>query len=277
MHEITEIRCHPIKSCRGLSLAEAALDNDGLELDHRWAIIDAHGRCITQYTHPVLARVVPTVNEEGLIVRCEGLAGRVTVPRSAWEGDALCAARICKHEGPAHDQGTEVADLLSTFLGERARLVFQARSHQRIPKRRPEGVVTGLSFVNGYPLLIIGEASLAELNRELPAGYGPIGMDPFRANLVVRTRVPWEEDVWKNFRIGGVALHGVKRCDRCPIIRVDPNDGTRHPTEPTETLTRIHHVDGRPLFGLYAIHEGPAILRVGDRVEAIAFGDPPEP
>lgn len=275
MYEIAQIWRYPIKSCRGLQVTEAALGPDGLELDRRWMVVNADGRFLTQRTHR-LEGVIPSLTADGLTIRCEGMDGEAFLPRDGWQTDVLRNGRVWKHEEAAHDQGAEVADLLSAFLGEPVRLPFQANDHTRIPKRRPEGIVTGLSFADAYPLLIVGEASLAALNRELPTGIGPIGVERFRPNLVVRTRVPWEEDTWNWFDLG-VRMDGVKRCDRCPIIRVDPNDGTRHPTEPTETLTRIHHVDGRPLFGLYVIHEGTGILRVGDRVEAIAFGDPPEP
>ncbi len=275
MYEITGIRIYPIKSCAGLSLTEAKLGTDALELDRCGVIVNANGRFLTQRTHPRLARIVPTLSEGGLWLGVDGEKA-LFCRRDTWRLGPLVSVRVWDHTGPAHQYDAEAAAFLSDFLEEPVRLVFQPERHGRIPKRRPDGISTGLSFADAYPLLIAGQASLEELNRRLPAD-GAVDMDRFRPNLVVRTRLPWEEDAWNRFRLGGVTMHGVKRCERCPIIRVDQRNGRQHATEPTETLKRIHSVGGKPLFGLYAIHEAPGRLRVGDRIEALEFGDPPEP
>ncbi len=274
MYEITGIRIYPIKSCAGITLTEATLGKDGLELDRRWMVVNADGRFLTQRTHPRLARIVPTLSEGGLGIGLDG-GEALFRRRETWPLGPRTPVRVWNHTGPAHEHDAQVAAFLSDLLEEPVRLVFQPAQHARVPKRRPEGVAAGLSFADAYPLLIAGQASLEELNRALPPD-GAVGMDRFRPNLVVRTRRPWEEDAWNRFRLGGVAMHGVKRCERCPIIRVGQGDGRQHATEPTETLKRIHSAGGKPLFGLYAIHEAPGRLRVGDRIEAIEFGDPPD-
>ncbi len=276
MYELTGIRIYPIKSCAGLSVTEATLGKDGLELDRRLMIVNADGRFLTQRTHPQMARMRIRLTSDGLTIAFEN--EECLVHLSSWHQGPLTVVRIWGHDSPAHAYDEHINAFLSDCMHERVRLVSQPTPHGRIPKRRPHDLATGLSFADAYPLLIAGEASLEALNRAQPAGCEPFPMDRFRPNLIVRTRTPWEEDIWNRFRIANATIHGVKRCVRCPIIRINQVSGMAdHPNEPTDTLKRIHHANGQPIFGLYAIHEGLAQIRVGDRIEAIEFGDPPEP
>ena len=53
-----------------------------------------------------------------------------------------------------------------------------------------------VSFADGYPLLLIGEAALSDLNGRMAA---PQRMSQFRPNLVFRGGAPFAEDGSYNF------------------------------------------------------------------------------
>jgi uncharacterized protein YcbX len=118
-------------------------------------------------------------------------------------------------------------------------------------------------FADGFPFLLISEASLADLNRRIGR---TLPMQRFRPNLVVRGCAPYAEDHWRRIRIGGVGFRLVKPCSRCIIPSIDPATGERDGSEPLATLSRYRQTGNKVYFGQNLIHDGPGRLAVGDRV-----------
>jgi len=112
-------------------------------------------------------------------------------------------------------------------------LVYMPDSERRDvnPARaRPGDIV---SFADGYPMLLISEASLSDLNARLEQ---PIEMRRFRPNLVISECEPYAEDAFTAVQIGGLGFRGVKRCDRCVVTTIDPDTAERG-KEPLRTLS----------------------------------------
>ena len=115
-----------------------------------------------------------------------------------------------------------------------------------------------VSFADGYPFLIIGEASLDELNQKiserepnevsLPKESGQISMRRFRTNFIFSGGQPFEEDTYQNFKIGDVDFLGVKPCARCVLTTRDPDTGTKG-KEPLDTLATFRQVGHKIFFG----------------------------
>ena len=70
------------------------------------------------------------------------------------------------------------------------------------------------SFSDGYPILLIGQASLDDLNQRL---QDPLPMNRFRPNIVFSGGTPFQEDEMKEFNINDIDFYGVKLCGRCAI------------------------------------------------------------
>ena len=102
-----------------------------------------------------------------------------------------------------------------------------------------------VSLADGYPLLIIGEASLADLNKRLPS---PVPMNRFRPNLVFSGGHAYEEDAWKEFRIGESLFKGVKPCSRCVLTTIDQDTGAQG-KEPLATLASYRKKENKIYFG----------------------------
>jgi uncharacterized protein YcbX len=120
-------------------------------------------------------------------------------------------------------------------------------------------------LADGYPLLILAQASLDLLNAKLPS---PIGVEHFRPNLVLAHAAPHAEDDLKDIRMGSVELRIAKPCARCSIVLVDPATGEVG-VEPLRTLAGYRNLPKGVLFGQNALVLTPGQLRVGDPVEIL--------
>jgi uncharacterized protein YcbX len=138
------------------------------------------------------------------------------------------------------------------------------------PAAQPGGVV---SFADAYPLLVVSEASLADLNGRLAArGEGPLPMNRFRPNLVVAGATPYAEDGWTQVRVGDALLRNAGPCARCVVTTTDQQTAVRG-KEPLRTLATYRRDPVDPTnvnFGTNLIHEAKrGTLRVGDAVTAL--------
>ncbi|MEN9558481.1 MAG: hypothetical protein RL141_850 [Candidatus Parcubacteria bacterium] len=273
MRVITGLFVYPIKSCRGIDLSEATLDNRGLTHDRRWMVVDTEGNFLTQREHPVLARVIPRFLKDALTIEIQGDASmQVTIPRSSWEGSDRIPVTIWGDLAMGVDQGAEANEFFSTLLHKPARLVRMPEDECRVPNRRPEGVNAHVGFADGYPLLVTTEESLAFLNEHLPVDQSAIPMARFRPNIVLRGAFsPWEEERWRTFRVNHILFYGIKPCERCSIIQVDQRTGVRMGKSPLETLAKVHRVNKKPSFGINVIHATPGYLYVGAPVAPVEF------
>jgi uncharacterized protein YcbX len=131
----------------------------------------------------------------------------------------------------AYDMGALAARWFSDFLGREVRLVRFDPEQRRLSERRWTGAVEAENaFQDGFPLLVVSSASLAELNRRLAAAdVAPVTMARFRPNIVLDGLGAHGEDALDEIAFasaaGPVRLRLVKPCARCPIPDVDPETG----------------------------------------------------
>ena len=132
-------------------------------------------------------------------------------------------------------------------------------------------------FADGYPILIIGQASLDDLNARLArAGREQVPMNRFRPNLVVDGLEAFEEDFVESFSTNDLALRPVKPCARCPIPAIDQATGIAGP-DPLDILQSYRanpRMDGAVCMGMNCIVSTGAgnTLAVGDELAvALAF------
>jgi hypothetical protein len=164
----------------------------------------------------------------------------------------------------ASDQGDAAATLLSDHLGQPCRLVRVDEARIADQAYAAPGTVVG--FADGFPLLLITDASLGALNGRLPM---PLPIDRFRPNLVVSGAEPFAEDGWRRIRIGDIELDVVKPCARCTITTVDQATGRRDGAEPLRALGTFRRGRRGVLFGQNLVHRSQGLLRVGDPVEVL--------
>ena len=254
---------YPVKSCRGIDLLEARLGERGLEHDREWMIVDAEGRFLTQRQVPRLALVSVALSATELALAAPG-AARLAIPLDAL--GPVSSVTVWNDTLPAIDQGQRAATWLSSWLGRDARLVRFDPKVRRLCNPAYAGDSSAhTGFADAYPLLVLSEASLADLNTRLAT---PLPMNRFRPNLVLSGIEAYDEDHIDQARIGRITLKLVKPCTRYQITTTDQATAEVG-IEPLPTLAlyrRNEQLDG-VAFGMNAIvlyGEG-ASLSVGDR------------
>jgi hypothetical protein len=251
---------YPVKSCRGLAVAQSELTRRGLALDRRWMVTRDDGQFVTQRELPQLALIDVRVEGAWLVLSAAG-HGSTQIPVAYEARAARSDVRVWGQDVRASAHA-EASGWISQVLAGRYRLVYMPADVERPvdPRRgRPGDVV---SFADAYPLLLTTEASLRELNGRLPE---PIGMERFRPNVVVSGSEPYAEDDWKKLCIGQIAFRAPKPCDRCVVTTIDPSTGHKG-VEPLRTLSRYRKWEGKVWFGLNLIPERAGTLRIGDPV-----------
>jgi uncharacterized protein YcbX len=238
MGQVASLHVYPVKSCRGIDVDAFRLTRTGPEWDRRWMIVTAaHGRFITQRSHPAMARISVAIAGGNLRLSGDDIEPLV-VPLD--HGGGARRVSIWKDECLGIDAGDDAADWLAATLGEALRLVRIDPSVPRLANPEYAGPEPQpVSFADGYPVLMISRASLAELNRRLPDA---IPMARFRPNIVIDGVAAHAEDAMARFRFGAVVLRGVKHCTRCPITTTDQRTGARDARqEPLRTLGTYRH------------------------------------
>lgn len=262
---VTGLFYYPIKSCRGISVDAATLDRRGIVDDRRLMIVDEWGRFISQRSHPRLALVQARLDQETLMLTAPGVSS-VTTPVA--RTGMTRTVTVWQDECEAIDQSRDASAWLSDYLGARVALVrMDDRFVRPVDTQYAVRSSDQVAFVDGYPLLVISEESLADLNARLEQ---PVLMNRFRPSIVVRGGGAFAEDRWRRVRIGEVSAAVVKPCARCSTTTVDQETGERG-KEPLRTLATYRHDPERDvLFGQNVIHAAPGTIRVGDIVETRA-------
>lgn len=231
MITVASLHVYPVKSCRGVERTEARLTEAGLEHDREWMIVTPEGRFVTQREQPRLALISPSLDDQGLHLTAPG-APDIAVPFDFQGGPVQVTVwrDLCQ----AYDQGEVAARWLSGYLGRPLRLVRFDPSHRRPSDAVWTGGVDAVSrFSDGFALLAISLASLADLNGRLAA---PLPMNRFRANLVLDGLPSYGEDALGDLAVGGIRLRRVKPCTRCSITTTNQMTGAVEGDEPLRTL-----------------------------------------
>jgi uncharacterized protein len=269
---IARLFVYPVKSCAGVELREALLTDTGLDLDRAWMVVDAHGRFVTQRALPRMALIRPQLRSSEVVLRAPGMLALHLAIDAVEEPVTV---RLWDDEVAAYDMGAVAAQWFTDFLGQPLRLVRFDPEQRRLSNRQWTGDVEALNqFSDGFPLLVIGEGSLGELNGRLQAsGRAPVGIERFRPNIVLGGLAAYEEDRWPLVRIAAaepVELRLVKPCGRCPIPNVDPATGESAPGV-LETLLQYRRnelIGGRAAFAMNGVilRGAEQTLRVGQAV-----------
>ena len=234
MHDtarLTALYRYPLKSARAEELTAATLCATGLDGDRLWLLVTRGGRFITQREAPKLALLQAAIDPHTLRLHAPTLAA-VQVPRHS--GGTPCRVQIWRDTCAGFDAGDEAAQALSRWLGRDCRLVrFDPAERRACDPSWTAGHSAATAFADGFPLLLINSASLADLNqrlgRELP-------VDRFRPNIVVDGLEPYAEDRLAELRVDDIVLRAVKPCDRCRITTTDQATGELEGDEPLRTL-----------------------------------------
>ncbi len=260
---LSELYIYPVKSLAGLSLNQSRVEPFGLQHDRRWMIVErSSGKFLSQRSHPQMALIHTEVYKDRVhLYYGDKLSLMVSIPTD----EHPRTVTIWEDQCQGWDAGNEAAHWLSDLLQTECRLVYFPENEVRQVDLNYAQAGDKTAFSDGFPLLLISQASLDDLNSRLAE---PVEMIRFRPNLVVSGCEPYAEDSWKWIRIGDITLRVVKPCSRCSIPNVDPNTGQRG-KEPAYTLSQYRKRGNKIFFGQNVIADTPGELQLGMPVEIL--------
>lgn len=264
--QLSELWRFPVKSMRGARAQQFMLDARGLQGDRAWMLVDSEGHFLTQRQLPRMTLIKAETLDAGVRLQIPGQAPLSVRHAPERPAQGNIPVQVWRDQCLADCVEPEVDQALSDFLGQSCRLVRLPKSSVRSVDPNYAQPEDQVGFADGFPLLLISQASLDDLNQRLES---PISMERFRPNLVVSGCEPFAEDQWRRIRIGGIEFRVVKPCSRCSIPGVDPDTGERS-KEPTRTLATYRQRDHQVYFGQNLLHDSTGQLEVGMPVEVLA-------
>ncbi|HEY9706973.1 MAG TPA: MOSC domain-containing protein [Oculatellaceae cyanobacterium] len=263
--KLSGIYIYPIKSAAGISLKTAQVEKRGFQCDRQWMLVDQTGKFLTQRQFPRMALISVLLDKDRLVVKAPNRKS-LSLPIHM-DSDHYVRVQVWNDVCDAILLGEEVSQWFSEFLEISCQLVYMPERSFRPVNPRYATNNEQVSFADGFPFLLISEASLEDLNQRLDE---PVPMNRFRPNLVVTGCEAFAEDSWRSIRIGSIVFRVVKPCDRCTITTVDQALGIRG-KEPLQTLAKYRRSNGKILFGQNLIPEKVGLLHIGDAVEIDSF------
>jgi uncharacterized protein len=266
MLKISQLYIYPIKSLAGISVKKSKVTDRGLEYDRRWMLVDAENKFLTLREYPKMALLLTEITNENLIVSEKNnpenaikipfeLKNTVTEKVIIW--NATVDAVVC---------GADIADWFSTVLGGKCKLFYMPHTSQRpvdtTSGYHPAGKFT--SFADAYPFLLLGEASMKDLNSRTEA---ELSILRFRPNIVFSGGPAYLEDSITEFAINGISFTGLENCARCSIPNINPETGEVDTSQqPLKILAKYRNVNKNIIFGRNVVHTGLGELAIGQEL-----------
>ena len=266
MFRISQLFIYPIKSLGGISVETTLVTDRGFRYDRRYMLVDEHNRFLTQREHPVMALLQTMIDGSDLLVNHkksvdmklrlalipvnEGDITRVQV----WED--ICEAIYIN---PSADEW------FSERIGLSCRLVYMPETSRRQVDKSYALKDDITSFADGYPILMIGQSSLDDLNSRMQEA---LPINRFRPNIVFTGGRPFEEDSMEHFIVHGIHCYSIKPCARCVITTTDQETGITG-KEPLKTLASYRRIKNEVYFGQNVLTEGNGFISIGDSIEVI--------
>jgi uncharacterized protein YcbX len=262
MLTVSELFIYPVKSLGGIPVDVAKVTERGFQHDRRWMLVDQQGMFFTQRDIPAMALFRVQLQVSGLKVFYKpDPSSYIDVPFEPVSAELM---KVVVWEDTCYALTvSDAADTwFSSILGINCRLVYMPDDSIRKvdPEYASGNEITG--FSDGYPFLLIGQASLDDLNSRMVEA---VPINRFRPNIVFSGGAPFQEDEMKEFSINGIRFYGVKLCARCVITTIDQETALKG-KDPLKTLASYRSMNKKVLFGQNLLHNGSGELRIGDEL-----------
>jgi uncharacterized protein YcbX len=251
---------HPLKSARGIELTRAFAGYRGLLHDREWLLVRSTGEFMTARSFPQILHLTINLIPGGVIFSYPGRSPICAIPGQYDRPVRTC---VWKDTFIAYHGEDRLDHWMSEALGQDCQLLWIGQK----PNRTLPSHTYGLSFADGFPYLLINQASLAQLNSLLAQ---PVSERHFRPNLVISGTDAYQEDQWKRIRIGAVEFEISQPCTRCVLITIDPESTRKSKDgEPLKTLSQTRKTQQGVCFGVNMVALNQGIIQRGDTLEIL--------
>jgi len=229
-------------------------------------LIDENNRFFTQREFPQMALLQTSIEDDRLYVfEKNSTDKKLVLPLSPASADETFIVRIWDDDCDAQLVSKEANEWFSKKLNCNCRLVYMPHSTRRkvdIQYAKHDEIT---NFSDGYPLLIIGQSSLDDLNSRLAE---PLPINRFRPNLVFAGGRPFQEDDMEHFKINELDFYGVKPSARCVVTTINQETGVAG-KEPLKTLSSYRSKNNKVYFGQNVLMRGEGKIKVDDKIEIV--------
>jgi len=262
MLKISGLFVYPIKSLGGIALDKAQVLSRGLEHDRRWMLVDENNRFLSQRELSQMALLQVELADVGLTVRHQLEPETSVFIPFLFDAKETAECSIWDDKVLAEFVDAEIDAWFTDMLQIKCRLVYMpATTFRQVDQdyAQPDQIA---SFADAFPFLMIGQASLDELNSRLSE---PVLINRFRPNIVFSGGEAFQEDQMQHFKINSISFYGVKPCARCQVITIDQENGIAG-KEPLKTLSDYRKKNNKVYFGQNLVHKGEGIISIGDEI-----------
>jgi len=262
---LQNINVYPIKSSAGIELSNSWVEELGLAFDRRFVVASPEGDFFTARTHPTLCLIQANLTATGMVITAPNMPC-LTVDYHKVSASYV-AVRVWDDTINAQQCQENINQWFSRYLEQPCQLLFFGTDSQRLVKNKSSQV----GFADGYPLLLISQASLDNLNSRYASETPTISMAQFRPNIVINHCDAFAEDTWQHIRIGEVEFEITKPCTRCIFTTINPQTGElNRQQEPLKTLKDFRQLaNGDILFGQNLIPLNQGQIKRGDNLEVL--------
>lgn len=270
--KLSKIYIYPIKSLAGFQVMTSKLKIRGLENDRRFMLIDKQGVFMTQRTVKEMALLQTAIKDDRIQVWHKNQPTDIlTIPTKPTYFTKEIEVEVWDTASLAQVMAPPINQWFQNQLNLDCQLVYMPDTAERRMKKEYNTARDLFSFADGAPILITGQAGLADLNNRLD---NPVSMNRFRPNLVFSGGTPFVEDEWKEVKIG---LHFFKithRCVRCNVLNIN-QETAEIDKEPNRTLATFRRFNQEIYFGVNVVwkaqlSEGKEEVKIGDRIVRVS-------
>lgn len=239
---------------------QAKVTDRGFEHDRRWMLTDIDNNFMSQREIAKMALLKVSILHDGLQIT--NTADRTSIPIPFTATGEFIEVTIWDDTCMGQLVNEEIDKWFTDALGIKCRLVHMPDSSERPTDPRYSPINSFTSFSDAYPFMMIGQASLDDLNKGLK---DPLPINRFRPNIVFTGGEPYQEDLIDSFTINDVIFSGVKLCARCNITTIDQDNASKS-KEPLKTLATYRSKNNNIYFGQNLVHSGLGTITVGDQL-----------
>jgi uncharacterized protein len=264
--KVSELYIYPVKSLGGIARQTVEITDTGFKYDRKWMLVDEDNLFISQRTCPQMALLQTAETEKGIkVFHKQNLQEEIIIP---FENESIKRINVVIFEDncDAVEVGKEQNEWFSEMLKANCKLVFMPDDTKRLVDKRYAGNDEITSFTDGYPILMVGQSSLNNLNDKLEE---QLPMDRFRPNIVFTGGHAHIEDEMATFEINKINFGGVKPCSRCVMTTINQQT-TEKRKEPLATLATYRLKNNKVYFGQNVLHRQKGSVSIGDEIKIIA-------
>jgi uncharacterized protein len=266
MPVVSELYIYPVKSLGGIKISSTELTDRGFKYDRRWMLVDMDNRFLTQRELPLMALLQTEITDAGLKVnRKNNPSDYILIPFTCSSADRI-TVNVWDDFCDAIPLSDEFNKWFSEAIRLSCRLVYMPDdSLRKVDRRYAVRQDNVTSFSDAYPVLMISEESLADLNNRMDDA---LPINRFRPNIVIKGCTPFEEDTMRHFKINGIDFYGVKLCARCVLTTIN-QDTAESKKEPLKTMYTYRARNNNVYFGQNVLYHGKGAIRIGDEITVI--------